>query len=361
MKKLFIIFAVICLAAPAMAADWNFYGSERFKTFSVKQDDDTDAHDASQTNTLWDNAANARIGATVKFNDQIGGGFEVGNTINKRKLFGTYTFGNGSQLLLGQDYAPSTTFYSGSVFDADGALLGIGEFYEGRVPMIQLKMEGFKIALIKPTAVNPDATLYNTKTTFPEIEAAYDMKSDMFHARGFGAYQTYDLDGIASGTDDLTVNSYVIGGGGGVVLGALYINLGAHYGQNLGNMGAYAPTADGGSDIGLGQYLKNEMAIENQNEKDTTGWGFEGVIGFNASDMLTIEAGYGYEYGEEDLDNTDGSSLYQMYLNAAITVAPGFMIVPEVGYIEADPETYGASPDPNPSTTYFGAKWQIDF
>ena len=32
MKKLFIIFAVLCLAAPAMAADWNFYGSARMWT-----------------------------------------------------------------------------------------------------------------------------------------------------------------------------------------------------------------------------------------------------------------------------------------------------------------------------------------
>ena len=32
MKKLFIIFAILCLAAPAMAADWNFYGSARMWT-----------------------------------------------------------------------------------------------------------------------------------------------------------------------------------------------------------------------------------------------------------------------------------------------------------------------------------------
>jgi hypothetical protein len=35
MKKLFIVFAILCLAAPAMAADWNFYGSARFATFYV--------------------------------------------------------------------------------------------------------------------------------------------------------------------------------------------------------------------------------------------------------------------------------------------------------------------------------------
>ena len=42
MKKLFIIFAILCLAAPAMAADWNFYGNFRMATWWV--DDDYDAN-----------------------------------------------------------------------------------------------------------------------------------------------------------------------------------------------------------------------------------------------------------------------------------------------------------------------------
>ena len=69
------------------------------------------------------------------------------------KLFGTYTFGGGSQLLLGQTYTPSALFYSNSVFDGDGDLLGVGEFYEGRLPMIQWKMGGLKVALIQPTTM----------------------------------------------------------------------------------------------------------------------------------------------------------------------------------------------------------------
>jgi hypothetical protein len=376
-----------------MAADWNFYGSARMATFSVNQDKDKDVHNSSQTNTQWDQQGNSRIGATVKFNDQIGGGFEMGDSFNKRKLYGTYTFGNGAELLLGQTYTPTAWFLANSVFDGDGDLLGVGEFYEGRLPMVQLSMGGFKIALIKPNlkdvaevkavygtydsttlkltpAAKTDtgaqeiipATNYTTNVTIPKIEVAYNFKSDMFFLSPYAGYQTYDIDGTSSAYKDLTVNSYIFGVGGGMNFGALYVKAGVHYGQNLGNYGAYEPTT-----LALGNFsssatgFTNSMKVVNQEEKDTKCWGALGVIGFNASDMLTVEAGYGYEYGEQDVDAADGSSVYQMYLNATITIAPGFFIVPEVGYAEVDPDTAGANPDPNPSTTYFGAKWQINF
>jgi len=38
MKKLIAIFAVLLLAAPAFAADWAFYGSQRMATFYVADD-----------------------------------------------------------------------------------------------------------------------------------------------------------------------------------------------------------------------------------------------------------------------------------------------------------------------------------
>jgi hypothetical protein len=152
MKKLLIIFAVLCLAAPVMAADWNFYGSARVKTFWNQNDFGPEGSQADDLDVQWENQGNARIGATVKVNDQIGGGFEYGNGPNLRKLYGTYTFGNGSELLIGQTYPPTSGyFYSDSVFGDDGDLLGMGQFYAGRSPMIQWSMGGFKVALVKPT------------------------------------------------------------------------------------------------------------------------------------------------------------------------------------------------------------------
>jgi hypothetical protein len=373
MKKLFIFFVVLCMAAPVMAADWNFYGSERLGTYSVHHDTDTSGLNSSTTNTKWDQNGVGRIGATVKVNDQVGAQFElgIGSTVYQRLLFGTYTFGNGARLLIGQDYTPTALFLANQVYAGDGDMLGAGEYFDNRKPQIRLSISGFQVALIQPytsaDVVDPAGTSasanYVIKSTFPKIEAAYEIKTDQFWTKFFGGYQTYDLDGNAAGVDDLTVSSYIVGLGGEINFGPLYIHAGGHYGQNLGNFGFQGPytTGDpinGGSDAGL---LNTVMVVNANKEKDTTGYGLLGVVGFNASDMLTIEAGGGYEYGERDLSNTDGSSLYEVYLNATIHIAPGFMVVPEIGYVKADGETYGASNDPNPSTTYFGAKWQIDF
>ena len=38
MKKWWIVLGVLMLAAPAMAADWSFFGSQRLGTFYVDRD-----------------------------------------------------------------------------------------------------------------------------------------------------------------------------------------------------------------------------------------------------------------------------------------------------------------------------------
>ncbi|BBO76408.1 hypothetical protein DSCW_38250 [Desulfosarcina widdelii] len=367
MKKLFIIFAILCLAAPAMAADWNFYGSARFATFSVDVDPDLPGVD-SDTDTQWAQQGNSRIGATVKFNDQIGGGFEMSDSFGKRKLYGTYTFGNGGELLIGQTYTPSALFYSNSVYDGDGDLLGVGEFYEGRLPMIQFKMGGLKVALISPSTVDYELTPaveaeflstdgvttidaeveaaenYDTDVTLPKIEVGYGFKMDMFFADVFAGYQTYELDANNAGTD-YDVDSYVIGAGVGANFGAFFAKVGAHMGQNLGNYGAYNPVG-----------LNDEMSIAGGTEKDADGLGYLAVLGFSPSEMLTIEAGYGYEEAEVD-DSNNTESAWQWYVNCTVNIAPGFFIVPEVGQINYEDDVTSN----DPQTTYFGAKWQINF
>ena len=161
MKKLFIIFAILCLAAPAMAADWNFYGNFRMATWYIADDYDDNGAEFGpglddDADLQWEGGGNSRIGANVKVNDQIGGGVEIGfdaSSMYARKIFGTYTFGGGSQLLIGKTYTPTALFYSNSVFGGDGDLLGLGEFYNNRQDMIQWKVGGFKVALIDPSVV----------------------------------------------------------------------------------------------------------------------------------------------------------------------------------------------------------------
>jgi hypothetical protein len=404
MKKLFIIFAVLCLAAPAMAADWNFYGSARMQTFWTNNDVGPEGAQADDTDVRWAPFGNARIGANVKFNDQIAGKFEVGDTFNKRQLFATYTFGNGMELLLGQTYTPTSQyFYSFSGYGDDNNLLGIGQFYTGRKPMIQFKMGSFKLALVTPstgpTAVkgdNDDAIYgvladqgggvyaYNTvgvtedttnavvvvpatgafevKDTdviIPKIEASYKFKTDMFFVDVFGGYQTYDLDAPSK---EYSIDSYVAGLGGGVNVGALFFNAGVHMGQNLANYGnvgflgpdnlaAASSTAVTALKIGAASYNSTKDEIV-----DNDGLGYLAVLGFNASEMFTIEAGYGYQQYEDDAEGAKTDSAKQYYVNCTINIAPGFFIVPEIGKVEweLDDVDFG-------DYMYYGAKWQINF
>jgi hypothetical protein len=341
MKKLFIIFAILCLAAPAMAADWNFYGSARFATFRIDIDPDMRGVDSDE-DTQWAQQGNSRIGATVKFNDQIGGGFEMSDSFGKRKLYGTYTFGNGGQLLIGQTYTPSALFYSNSVFDADGDMLGIGEFYESRLPMIQFKTGGLKVALITPDTDGVGD--WNVNTDLPKIEVGYGFKSDVFFVDVFGGYQTYEVD---AQTDSWDVDSYILGGGVGANFGAFFVKVGAHYGQNLGNYGAYVN--DYMTDAGWDDEAASDDA-------DADGMGYLAVVGFTASEMLTLEAGYGHEEVEiDDTDNTQEANQY--YLNCTVNIAPGFFIVPEVGMMTFEEDASNAEPE----VFYWGAKWQINF
>jgi hypothetical protein len=361
MKKLFIIFAILCLAAPAMAADWNFYGSARMATFRVDVDPDVPGVD-SDTDTAWGQQGNSRIGATVKFNDEIGGAFEMSDSFGKRKLYGTYAFGS-SELLLGQTYTPvSSQFYSNSVYDGDGDLLGVGQFYVGRVPMIQWSIAGFKLALVQPNTVDvaetaaTDPTVvagvyvpgtaavnYDVDVDLPKIELAYKFKTDMFFVEFAGGYQTYTLDGA---TQDYDIDSYIGELGFGMTIGPVFFNLAVHMGSNLGNYGAYNPVG-----------LTDEATLTGTGDtNDVDGLGFLGVVGFNISEMFTVEMGYGHE--EAELDNSNNTEVAdQYYVNCTINIAPGFFIVPEIGMIQFSED----ATTPEPETFYYGAKWQINF
>jgi hypothetical protein len=362
MKKLFIIFAIICLAAPVMAADWSFYGNSRMQTWRDSNDIGPDGDQADDDDTTWSQQGNSRIGANVKVNDEIGGRFEYGTGVNLRHLYGTYTMGNGSQLLIGQTEPPSSIFYSNSVYGADGDFLGVGQFYVGRKPMIQWSMNSLKVALIQPLtsldyydAVADDVLEYDgdVDVDLPKLEVSYQFKTDMFFVDVFGGYQTYTLD--ADTGEDEDVDSYVIGVGGGVTFGAVYFNAGVHMGQNLGNYGAAGFLAPYNGDADM--FATNNAAIDADGDLvDSDALGYLAVIGFKASDMITFEAGYGYESYEWDVDDSEDANATQYYLNATINIAPGFFIVPEIGKVdyEAFDEDYG-------DFVYYGAKWQINF
>jgi len=354
MKKLIVILAAIAMVgaftATTMAAEWNFYGSARMATFYTSDDPGNDADSIDNFN--HDLQGNARIGANVKASDAIGGRFEYGHSssasnVGLRMLYGTYNFGMG-EVLVGQTYTPLTSFYSNSVFDGDGDLLGVGQFYEGRLPMVQLKMAGFKVALIKPNVASTLEGTASTEAKMPKIEASYGFKFDNFFADAFAGYQTYDEKGTIIG--DQSVDSWVVGIGGGMSLGPFYGNIGVHYSINQGQYGAYNP--------GNAGPMADEAQIVGGEVKDNKGYGYLAVVGFKAGDKFTIEAGYGNETNELDIDNSNKDETDQYYLNLTWNIAPGFFVVPEVGFIDRKDNAQG---NDQGDLTYYGLKWQINF
>jgi len=345
MKKLIVIFAAVALVVaftvPATAADWSFYGSARMATFWTT-DSYTGTDDAD--NLQWAQQGNSRIGANVKVNDAIGGRFEYGDTPNKRIHYGTYNFGGG-QLLVGQTYTPSVNFLSNSVFDGDGDLLGVGSFYNSRHAMIQLSMAGFKVALIEQTT--GAAIGASQETTLPKIEAAYTFKTDMFHVTPYVGYQTYKELGTAIGDQD--IDSWVVGLGGGVTVGPVFFNAAVHMSQNAGNYGQYNGSYSG---------LSDEAALIGTEIVDNDGMGYLAVLGFKASDAITIELGYGYQEAELDTSGAQTDETTQYYINCTYVITPGFFIVPEIGFFDREDDADAVDKD---ETIYYGLKWQINF
>jgi hypothetical protein len=158
MKKLIAIFAVLLLAAPAFAADWAFYGSQRMTTFYVADDfgDFTRADgEEDDWGLQWNFQTNSRLGAKVKA-DKVNGHIELGLKgtdggdidVGTRRAYGTWKFADNASLKVGKDYSPVTRFLSGQVFGEDAGLLGLGDFYGRRPGQLGLQFGGFEIAFI---------------------------------------------------------------------------------------------------------------------------------------------------------------------------------------------------------------------
>ncbi len=356
MKKLFIIFAILCLAAPAMAADWNFYGSARMTTWANLEDNSANDDRNSLDMGLQ---GNSRFGAKVKANDNgIGGKFEYGTGVNLRLLYGTWDFGGGT-LLLGQDYTPSNSgnaWISNQVWGVDNDLIWYGMPYIGRRAQIKLKAAGFAFAMIEPVTPLPPGYEVtgaggisgSIESTFPMMETSYNYETDAFFVRPYLGYNTY----IVQQTDgrDRTLNSWLGGFTFGVTPGAFFFKGGAFYAQNPSTYG-----------ISMETEVNTSYDAATSEITDVDAFGFQVVAGFVVSDAVTIEVGGGMATYDEDLDEdfsdreADATD-WSIYGNTSITLAPGFFIVPELGY--RDREDVGTNDN---NAWYLGAKWQINF
>jgi hypothetical protein len=379
MKKLTILIAVaavVCFSVPAMAVDWNFYGSARMATFYTSQNPKDTGN--KYTDLQWDLQGNSRLGANVKA-DHIKGQIELGlngdndgksaaenslgsdgtdGDVTTRRVYGTWNFGAGS-LKVGKDYTPVSQFVSAQAFDGDAGLIGFGAPYGGRPGQLALSFGGFDLALITPKIdqeiKDEDGVEAggDPKRLIPKLEASWGMGFDAWNFKLFGGYQYYSLKNVVSlqngDENDMTVQSYIAGVSGMFNFGPAFVGAQFMYGQNMGDArwsgGSYNSAGWDGDD--------------KTNDVNTMG----GILiaGMKVSDMLSFEGGIGYIQDDpKDADNgfDEKTKAYNVYLMSTVTLAPGVYIVPEVGYRD-----FGNTPEDEDqgNQMYLGAKWQIDF
>ena len=374
MKKLIAIFAVLLFAAPALAADWAFYGSARVATWYVDQDygdSVVNGQDDDQA-TQWYQQGNSRLGARVKA-DKVSGQVELalgqggdgGDTaVSTRRMYGTWKFSDNASLKIGKDYSPVTDFISNQWYDGDADLLGNGNFYGRRPVGLTLGIGGFELAALATSygtttgtsagGVN-GATGGDADSYVPRAEASYNLRLAAGYIKPFAGFQYYSVEsnGLGNITDDIDVWSWALGISTKWNIGAFTLGGQVSYGMNQGavtgwstgynNRASSQPYLDGGDDI-ADVYTLQALFVPS----------------FKLSDTLRFEAGFGFR--QDNADSAPGFSqkdeVWVGYLQALVTLAPGVFFCPEVGYIDYMDGVNGADQG---NLWYAGAKWQIDF
>ena len=368
MKKLTILIAavaLVCFSVPAMAVDWNMYGSARMATFYDSRDfgDGTNAAgtDDKDSEMQWELQGNSRLGARVKA-DQVSGRIELALTssnthdggVDTRLIYGDWKFSDAGTLRVGKGYTPTSQFISGQVHNDDLGLLGVGTNYARRPGSLQLFFGGFEVALIEASnAERGGFTGGDLDRYLPKIEAKYGMSLDAFSFNVMGGYQliTYEDTPGVNGPEDVDVTSYIIGADVGFNFGPAYVKVAGSYGQNWGNARW--------SDLVYGDVTSSTGQFDGDDDvDDSDNYQFAGVVGMKISDMLSVEGGAGYRMADSDAPGFDEDEAWSAYAQAVIALAPGVYIVPEVGYYDFMDDAAG---DDEGDQFYLGAKWQIDF
>ncbi len=371
----------------AVAADWDFYGSARVSTFYTKFEKDpfTSASAAlglsneTDTESYEENlCGNARVGAKVTVSDSLTGLVEfgaLGGNANVRVLWGEWSFGKGS-LGVGKNYTPLIFPYSNQVYNVSGFNKGdtnmsyFGMLYGDRKPMIQLKMGGFRIALVQPntlvyatpTYVAPYYVPVNQPATtvrLPSIQARYQYDFNWGHLGVAAGYQTFD---VKENNDSYEVESYILGAGGQFNWGPAYFKGNIWGGQNVGQMVNIL--------VNTSLYSTYNSISNSKTDLDGDGFGLarwdgtqiidkESICGLVVAGLeirrgLYLEAGCGYVSTKLDTDDASTDDCLTVYLQSTIFLAPGVSLTPEIGQCDFRQNDQS-------KLTYAGLKWQISF
>jgi hypothetical protein len=392
MKKFIILtaaIALVCFSIPAMAVDWNFYGSARLETWYDSRDYSdylnpaapAGANDTEDAILDWSNESSQRFGANIKAeNIKAQVEFSVADQgVSSRRLYGVWDFGAG-KMKVGKDYTPVKQFISAQAAFEDLGLLGIGTAYGSRHAQLAFEFGGFNIALVNPSTpqlLTPGGgatfatTAGDTTPILPKLEGAWGMSFDAFNFNLLGGYQYYSIGEVFDGTNykDVEVTSWIAAGDAGFNFGPAYVKGALSYGENVGNagwnLGSLWSTAAGGVDVaGLagGQNISGLAIYDGSSgTDDTTTWMAALVAGLKVSDMMTFEAGFGYRVDDPDNNAWQDTAIYSVYGNATIALAPGVYVIPEISYFNYDKGSFKAANDDAGDQIVIGGKWQIDF
>ena len=359
MKKIIVAVAALALmAGSAYAAEWNFYGSARVSTFW--SDTDTDGVELDEFDDYLEEVqfdehlqGNARIGANVKVSDELTGRFEYGasgGVANIRLLYGEWEFISG-KLLVGKDYVPMYLSGSNQVFNDDMALEGKGEVDGNRLAQIKLTFGDFQVAFVENNTNYSDAfgdtTDDSVDVVIPMIQVQYALTFDNFVITMAGGFQTFDVD---DGTVDDGVTSWGLGLDAAATFGAFSVTAQLNGGTNVGNI----------YDIDVSDFAVGSgyAGVDGDEVIDNDAMGGRIAAAYTINEMLGVEVGYGYQQTEFDVSNSEKDEVQSYYIQLPITLAPGVHIVPEVGVVDYMDNAFG---EDESETTYFGAKWQINF
>jgi hypothetical protein len=256
------------------------------------------------------------------------------------------------------------------------------------------KVSGIGDALVRTvddTATIVDSIVgnkyYDTDISWPQIAAAYKATYENFSFGITGSFQSYEVSdtrgdyqllstpgptfvqktGRSYDVDSHALKVGLQGDFGVLKLGATY-----GFGQNVANMGLAAASKKGGGDHYA--YYRGERdaggdfihapgvdpanpgtAYDKIGNIDTVAYTIVGS--FKVNDQVTLEAGYGKISNDVD-DGEQDDEARAYYLQAAITVADGFTVTPEIGKYDYEEDCSG---NDEGDATYFGAKWQINF
>jgi hypothetical protein len=399
-KFLFVLTAVAVVFAftvPAMAQEsqWSWYGSVKLWTDWERVSKDVPGYLSTKTGSgaaawtagtsgpqddsevTWKMPTTAIVGANVKFGD-ITGKWEAANAangyaaINLRQFWAKWAFSKDGNIEVGQDYTPWFYATSGMCGPAAADCIGIGygTAYTGRYSQLRLNYMGFSFALVQPVGLGAPAQLNfatstpttvmpatsNTDQTLPRIEASYNGNAGPVGFWLGALYQQYKVNYALTGgaKQDVAANTWMVGLGGKYAYGPFYFNAQGSYGRNPYNAGLPANI--------IPVYMSFDPTT-NKSE-DAEFWAAQGIIGFKVSDMVSFEGGYLTMYGKVkdlginmDVEQTVGT----WYVQATISPAKNFYIIPEVGDADFQDLKYGSTTTKMGDLMWFGIKWQINF